>query len=219
LYHGTSAPDFRPYYGGGEDYHDYGKGLYCVYGTDKGLELAKEWACRHRDSDAAAVYVYEFDISGIAEKSILNFEDYEPIYWLSAIAQHRFSNETGVQTKRRKDFINMFAVDCVSPSVIKGWRADDKYYAYLNLFLSMGITYEAVCAAIKLGNLGYQFVIKSEDAYKACKMVDKIDISSKEYTEWLAKYQERDRTAREELISVRDIEGRLLSDIMTKGGV
>lgn len=219
LYHGNPEPDFKPYYGGGKDYHDYGNGLYCVYGTARGLELAKEWACRHRNFTESFVYVYEFDTVGLSSDSILNIVDYEPIYWLSAIAHHRFSNETSVQKKRRTDFIKMFPIDCESPDIIKGWRADDRYYAYLNLFLILGITYEAVCAALKLGNLGYQFVVNSKNAYKQCKFIDKIDIKPSEYEEWFQKYQAREKAANDELMAVRDIEGRLLIDIMAKGGL
>ena len=59
LYHGSPVQDFKPFYGGGKDYHDYGKGLYCVYGTDIGLSLAKEWACQDEDNNRAYVYIYE----------------------------------------------------------------------------------------------------------------------------------------------------------------
>jgi hypothetical protein len=219
LYHGNPDPDFKPYYGGGKDYHDYGNGLYCVYGTVKGLDLAKEWACRYRNFTESFIYVYEFDAVGLSSDSILNFIDYEPIYWLSAIAQHRFSNETAIQRKRRTDFVKMFPVDCESPAIIKGWRADDRYYAYLNLFLILAITYEAVCAALKLGNLGYQFVVNSENSYMRCKFIEKIHIKPSEYKDWSQKYQAREKSANEELMAVRDIEGRLLSDIMAKGGL
>ena len=85
LYHGSPVQDFRPFYGGGKDYHDYGKGLYCLYGTDKGFNLAKEWACQHENHNNAYIYVYEFEYADINPERILNLSEYEPIYWKSRL--------------------------------------------------------------------------------------------------------------------------------------
>jgi len=43
LYHGSPDSNLIPSYKSGKEYHDYGKGLYCV----EDLVLAKEWACQH----------------------------------------------------------------------------------------------------------------------------------------------------------------------------
>ncbi|MCL1793407.1 MAG: DUF3990 domain-containing protein [Oscillospiraceae bacterium] len=220
LYHGSPVQDFEPFYGGGRDYHDYGKGLYCVYGTDAGLGLAKEWACQHEDHSHAYIYIYEFEYAGINPKLILNLSEYEPIYWLSVLARHRYSaNETNIQRQRRLRMIEMFPVDFEQYEIIKGWRANDKYYAFLSLFLSEAISYEAVKAALGIGDLGYQFVIKGEGAYKNCKRIGIIPITSEEYADFYKSYHEKDEKSRQQLNSLRDIEGKTLNQILSEGGL
>ena len=220
LYHGSPVQGFVPFYGGGKDYHDYGKGLYCVYGTNTGLSLAKEWACQHEDYNHAYVYIYEFESTGINSELILNLSDYEPIYWLSILARHRYSaNETNLQRQRRLRMIEMFPVDFEKYEIIKGWRANDKYYAFLSLFLSEAISYEAIKAALSIGDLGYQFVIKGERAYNNCKRTGIIHITPKEYADFYKSYHEKDEKSRQQLNSLRNIEGKTLNQILLEGGV
>lgn len=220
LYHGSPVRDFVPFYGGGKDYHDYGKGLYCVYGTETGLSLAKEWACQHEDHNYAYIYIYEFDYTGINPELILNLSDYEPIYWLSILARHRYSaNETNMQRQRRLRMTEMFFVDCEKYEIIKGWRANDKYYAFLSLFLSEAISYEAVKTALSIGDLGDQFVIKGKIAYNNCKRIEVIAITPEEYANFYKSYHEKDEKSRQQLNSLRDIEGKTLNQILTEGGL
>ena len=217
LYHGSPAQDFRPFYGGGKDYHDYGKGLYCVYGTDKGLDLAKEWACQYEDYNCAYIYVYEFEYTNINPELILNLSDYEPIYWLSILARHRYSvNETNIQRQRRLNMIEMFYIDCEKYEIIKGWRANDKYYAFLSLFLSEAISYEAVKTALNIGDLGYQFVVKGEKAYNNCKHIETVPITPEEYGNHYESFYEKDEKSRRQLNSLRDIEGKTLNQILSE---
>ena len=78
LYHGNPDPDFKPFYGGGKEYHDYGKGLYCV----EDAEAAKEWACQYIGIETSFVYTYEIDDSALIP--VLDLNKYAPIYWISA---------------------------------------------------------------------------------------------------------------------------------------
>ena len=212
IYHGNPDPDFKPYYGGGKDYHDYGKGLYCT----KDLEAAKEWACQHADINTSYVYVYELNTDGLAP--MLDLNEREPIYWLSALSQYRFGHsESRARRERRLKFIELFPIDCERFEVIEGWRADDRYFVYLNSFLSLDISYEAVIQAMKLGELGQQVVIKGQIAYSKNKKIETIPISGDDYVKYNTQYIEREMMANERLIEVRDIPGRMLGEIISKG--
>ena len=214
LYHGNPNSDFRPYFGGGMSYHDYGKGLYCTEDS----ESAKEWACQHVDISTSYVYVYELDIAGL--EPMLDLNEYAPVYWLSALSQYRFdAKESLARRERRESFIQLYYVDCEHFETIKGWRADDRYFAYLSAFLGMDISYEAVVQAMKLGDLGQQVVIKGESAYNRCKKLDKLTVSGSEYTHYQTQYVEKDKLARDALRQVRDIPGQMLDKILENGGL
>ena len=214
IYHGNPLPDFMPFYGGGKDYHDYGKGLYCT----EDFAAAKEWACQHIDITASYVYVYDLNLVGLAP--LLDLINHEPVYWLSALAQYRYGqNESNARRERRLRFIELFPVNCEDFEVIIGWRADDRYFAYLNAFLGLDISYEAVTQAMKLGDLGQQVVLKGKTAFSNYTQVDKILISGADYAECNAQSIERERNANIKLQQVRDIPGRMLNDIIAKGGL
>ena len=214
LYHGSPNPDFRPYYGGGKDYHDYGKGLYCT----EHPESAKEWACQHDGITISYVYVYELDMSEL--DPVLDLYKYEPVYWLSALARYRFDlKESRARRERREQFMELFPINCDSYELIEGWRADDRYFAYLSAFLGMDMSYEAIMQAIKLGDLGRQVVVKGERAYSKNRQVDKYVISGEEYFKYRKLYIKRDSNARDSLKQVRDIPGIMVDEIIRNGGV
>ena len=68
LYHGTSDKVVTPFFGGGDDKHDYGRGFYLT----ENLDLAKEWAvCKPNESNGW-VHKYELDYDGL---KILDFQE------------------------------------------------------------------------------------------------------------------------------------------------
>jgi hypothetical protein len=74
--------------------------------------------------------------------------------------------------------------------------------------------------AVKLGDLGKQVVLKGVKSFQNLKQVgDKLTISGDEYNKYNQQYTDREASANAKLEKVRDIPGRLLSDIMAKGGV
>ena len=149
IFHGTLNPDLKPVYGGGMDYHDYGNGFYCT----EELEAAKEWACQHEGVSMAYGYAYDLYIDRLSP--LLNLNTMEPMYWLSALAQYRFGrNEPNARRVRRLAFVEAFPMNCEEYEVIEGWRANDRYFAFLRYFLNSDISYESVVQAMKLGDLG-----------------------------------------------------------------
>jgi len=212
IYHGSPDSNLMPSYEGGKEYHDYGKGFYCV----EDIEMAKEWACQHNDIKTSYVYVYDLDLTAL--RPVLDLNSYAPAYWLSALAAHRYVSKEGALLKQRREkFIKFFSVDLKSTDVIRGWRADDQYFAYLRDFLRMDISYEAVIEAMKLGDLGQQVVLTGRDAYVSCRQVDKITISENEYMKCFKQYNERDLAARSAMDKARELTGRSIEDLISEG--
>ena len=212
IYHGSPDANLTPSYESGKEYHDYGKGLYCL----EDMEMAKEWACQHSDAMVSFVYAYELDLAGLCP--ILDLNAYAPAYWLSALASHRYiSKEGALLRQRREKFIEAFTVDCKSADVIRGWRANDQYFAYLRDFLRMDISYEAVVEAMSLGDLGQQLVLKSDKAFSSCRQVNRITIEKIEYEKYFKQYNERDFSARSAMDGARDIPGRSIEDLISGG--
>ena len=210
VYHGSPEPDFKPFYGGGREYHDYGKGLYCV----EDETAAKEWACQHVGIGTSYVYSYDLDFIGLSPKLDLN--EYAPIYWISALAQHRYSaSESHVRRKRRLRLIECFPVNCENYELIRGWRANDRYFAFLNSFIGLDISYEAVVQAMMLGDLGQQVVIKGKEAYNRLVQVDRVAVGEAEYTKYRDSYLARDLSAKSALRQVLDVPGRMLDEIIS----
>jgi len=212
IYHGSPDPKLMPVYGGGKEYHDYGQGFYCV----ENIEMAKEWACQRNDIDISYVYSYKLDMSQLTPLTDLSVQ--EPTYWLSALATHRYvSKEGALLRQRREKFIKTFPVSFNNVDVIKGWRANDQYFAYLRDFLRMDISYEAVIEAMKLGDLGEQIVLISEKAYTNCHLTERITIEKDEYVKYHKQYNKRDSIARSAMDRARDITGRSIEELISGG--
>ena len=79
--------------------------------------------------------------------------------------------------------------------VIIGYRADDSYFAFAQDFLSGTISYRQLSNAMKFGNLGQQFVLKSKKAFSLLKYVDNHYADA---DTWFAQKESRDKLARRE---------------------
>jgi len=203
LYHGSPNQNFIPVYGAGREYHDYGNAFYCT----EDFGSAAEWACLRRKIDVAYVYEYELNIPENIDPMvrILDFDSLDPIYWLSALLEHRVNNDDGYidELRERSSALSeVYPTNCNNFDIILGWRADDRHFAIIRDFLNTLISLETAKKAITLGNLGKQIVIKSERAYSWLKYPDKpvkkTELSGDEYKLWHDKFIEKDVIGRQE---------------------
>jgi len=84
--------------------------------------------------------------------------------------------------------------DCEGYDVIRGYRADDSYFSFAGAFLNNTISYEQLGHAIRLGKLGGQIVLKSEQAFARLRFV-KAEVANNEI--FYPRKMTRDRLARE----------------------
>ena len=200
LYHGSQYLIKKPFYGGGRAANDYGMGFYCT----ESESLACEWAVSEKHDGFANRY--EFMDDGL---SVLNLNDsnYTILHWLSVLLEHRtFDTRYGLSTLAKQYLTENFHVDVEAYDVIRGYRADDSYFSFAQDFISGAISYPQLTAAMRLGKLGEQIVVKSRRAFTRLKFVSaKAAIRE----DWLDAQESRDTSARRDYFDMRKTPYRL----------
>ena len=159
IYHGSVSVIERPEYGKGKPYNDYGLGFYCT----ESLDLAKEWAVgENRDGYANK---YSLDMEGLNLLD-LSQKGFTVLHWITLLLQNRiFTLKSDIAKIGKEYLISHFALPVKDYDVIKGYRADDSYFAYAESFLNNTISVQRLSEALRLGNLGEQIVLMSKKAF------------------------------------------------------
>ena len=113
--------------------------------------------------------------------------------------------------------IDNFSVNVNAYDLITGYRADDSYFDYAELFLNNGISVEQLSRAMRLGKLGEQIVIKSKFAFSKLNY-EGFDVAEKDQYYVLRKA--RDEEANQAYLEMLEEEsdGLYIQDIM-RGGI
>lgn len=193
IYHGSVSIIEKPRYGFGKPYNDYGLGFYCT----ESLELAKEWAVTNTQN-------------GFANKYLLNAEGLKildltktgnVLHWITILLKNRFFNTKNDIAKNGKEYlIKHFSLPVEQYDVIKGYRADDSYFAYAEGFLNNTISVRTLKKALKLGNLGEQIVLVSK---KAFSQISYLGYEEADHTINYLKREKRNNEAREDYIKYK----------------
>lgn len=187
LYHGSLVVVQKPQIDKGKVYNDYGRGFYCT----EHLELAREWGCNEGVDGYTNQYEIETDNLNILN---LAFPEYTVLHWLALLMNNRKVRSSAPVVKRGKEWLKEhYLIDISSYDAIVGYRADDSYFSFARSFLENGITLEQLSHAMRLGNLGEQFVIKSQKAFDEIKFISYAPVNHKEY---YPKRKSRDEEAR-----------------------
>lgn len=187
LYHGSEKEIKAPIFGFGKKYNDYGLGFYCT----EELDLAKEWAVDVNRDGYANTYEIEMDDLSILD---LNDEKYCILHWLAVLLENReFDVPSALAQEAKEYLLTNFLPDYKSYDVIIGYRADDSYFSFAQDFINGTISYRQLSNAMRLGNLGCQFVLKSEKAFSRIKFIQSEKADNKE---WYNKKNQRDKKAR-----------------------
>ena len=113
--------------------------------------------------------------------------------------------------------IDNFGINVNAYDVIIGYRADDSYFDYAELFLNNGISVEQLSKAMKLGKLGEQIVLKSEFAFSNLDFQG-FDIATKE-TYYVSKKARNDEANQQYLkLLEEETDGLYIQDII-RGGI
>ncbi len=211
LYHGSENIIEHPFLGGGKKNNDYGQGFYCT----RDINLAREWAC----TEAVSAYVnkYELDLTDLRVLE-LSKEKFSTLNWLAILVNHRRIRVTTPVMKRAMEWlVQHFGIDISEYDVVVGYRADDSYFSFARAFISNQITVGQLAYALELGELGVQYVLKSEKAFRALHY---IGVESVDRTIYYAKRKRRDEIAREAFMKEMEREepqGKFIRELMKEG--
>jgi hypothetical protein len=191
IYHGSTGIIKKPEYGKGNNRNDYGLGFYCT----EELELAKEWACGNKRGGFANIYTID-----TSKLSVFNLS--QPQYgfmgWLAVLVNNRIFSITSPMAAEAKEYLTEhFLPDLSSVDAITGYRADDSYFTFAMDFLSNIISLRQLSRAMRLGNLGEQFVLKSQKAFETIQFERSETVDGEIY---YPKRKKRDSDAREEYL-------------------
>lgn len=211
LFHGSEKVIEVPSFGEGKRNNDFGLGFYCTE-TEK---LAKEWAVSYLRDGFCNRYTLDTEYMKILN---LNSPDYTILNWIAVLVEHRlFSIRTPIARRAKKYLIDNFGINVNAFDIVTGYRADDSYFDYAESFLSNAISVEQLAAAMKLGKLGEQIVLKSQFAFSRIRF-EGFDVAEKEefYVLRKARDDEANRLYLELLEEESD--GLYIQDII-RGGI
>ncbi len=193
IYHGSKSLIEKPVFGQGKIRNDYGLGFYCT----EEISLAKEWAVSKDSNGFANCYMIETEGLTCLD---LNSADYTILHWLSVLLENRIFDINSALAQEAKDyFLKNFSVPFNDYDIITGYRADDSYFSFAQDFINGTISVRQLGNAMHLGKLGTQFVLKSKKAFDAVKFTG---YEMADSSEWFAKKEIRDRTARRQYLDV-----------------
>lgn len=160
IFHGSVSIIEKPLYGKGKPYNDYGLGFYCT----SSLDLAKEWAVdENRDGYANK---YALDMNDLQVLDLCQ-KGFTTLHWITVLLQNRvFTLKSDIAKLGKKYLSEHFSLPTNSYDVIKGYRADDAYFAYAESFLNNAISVQRLSEALRFGDLGEQIVATSRKAFE-----------------------------------------------------
>lgn len=164
LYHGSYIKTFTPFFGGGEERHDYGAGFYLT----PERSLAGEWAASLPSTSKGWVHTYDLDMTGL---SVLDFEEVGILSWLAELMKHRDADTSVRYCRLAPLFIEKYGVCTEGYDVLRGWRADASYFYIAREFVRDNVDVSILEELLRCGNLGIQYCCKSPKAFSSLREV------------------------------------------------
>ena len=211
IYHGSEKNVEQPIFGEGKRNNDFGHGFYCTASE----ELAKEWAVSSLRDGFSNRYTLDTEYLNILN---LNSSEYTILNWIAVLVEHRlFSINNPVARRAKQYLIDNFSINVNAYDLITGYRADDSYFDYAQVFLNNGISVEQLARAMQLGKLGEQIVIKSKFAFSKLKY-EGFDIAEKDQYYVLRKARDDEANQLYLKMLEEESDGLYIQDIM-RGGI
>lgn len=185
LYHGSDHVVYKPTYGKGKSYNDYGRGFYCTEDEHQ----SDLWASAY---PSGVTNKYELDLSNL---KVLRLDKNDIFTWVAILVSNRSLKDLPFRAQMNcEEFVKKYnKVDLKDYDVVIGYRADDSYFSFMKSFLDGRLTLEYLRKALDLGNLGYQVALISPKAFDNLKFISSKEVNDHNITE---EYFNRDRIAR-----------------------
>ena len=144
----------------------------------------------------------------------LNTSKYTILNWIAVLVEHRlFSIKNPNAVRAKKYLIDHFGINVNAYDMIIGYRADDSYFDFAEAFLNNAITVSQLSAAMRLGKLGEQIVLKSEFAFQNLKFED-AEVAEKENYYVLRKSRSDKANRMFQKILEEETDGLFIQDII-----
>ena len=158
IYHGSVSIIEKPQHGLGKPNNDYGLGFYCT----ESLELAKEWAVDENRNGYANKYL--LDLSDLKMLDLTKTGNV--LHWITVLLMNRkFDLDSNIAKAGKQFLLEHYSLPIDEYDIVKGYRADDSYFAYADSFLNNTISVRRLKEALRLGKLGEQIVLVSKKAF------------------------------------------------------
>ena len=167
FYYGADSIVEKPVYNSerSNPSNDYGKGFYLT----PDINMARLWASRY---DNGYCITYEVETDKLKNIVLDESTGENILKWITLLVQHRFSKDEYEANKTTIDWlIEHYPTDFSNIDVITGYRADDAYFSYSRDFVQNNLSLQALSAAMHLGRLGSQYVLKSPKAFNAISFI------------------------------------------------
>ena len=207
IYHGSKVIVRNPKPFGSSDDNDYGPAFYATID----LKSAHEWACRK--NNIGIVNVYDFDLGGLNVLNLTDTSKYSVLNWVAILLHFRTLDYSFKRdfSKRLVFLDENYYIDVTEYDLVIGPRADDAYFRFPLDFVRGNLTLDQLDYAYSLGDLGYQYVLMSEKAFRHLKFKEAFESEQK----YIDSYYENVKRATNDFnILNKDEDGIRIQDIM-----
>lgn len=208
LYHGSWEIVRQPQFGLGRTDNDYGQGFYCT----EDIELAREWACSEKST--AWCNHYQLDCSALSVLD-LSIDDFSPLEWLALLINNRNINLDNALARRGAEWlVGNYLVDISNYDIIVGYRADDSFFKIARSFINNSLPLEALNSALRSGELGIQYTVKSPQAFNSLSFVKAELVDHRKYH---SRRLARSQAANDKVFNNDELlDGTFLADLMRR---
>ena len=210
LYHGSDKIVEHPQLGIGNIHNDTGLGFYCTTNET----LAKEWGAKRTGAGFVNVYSLRDDRFRILDLTIPPHNNV--LYWVALLMHNRdISDELKNNYPRELAYLERnYLIDVKQYDVIIGFRADDSYFHFPEAFVRSEITIESLEEIFAAGDLGKQYVLISEKAFKNIVFERYYEVGGTSRKDYYARKSIADKTFNELLEKDRYSRGKRLRDFV-----
>ena len=211
IYHGSEVVVEKPlyHYEGSNEHNDYGIGFYCT----QNIDMAKEWANRTTRNGFANKYLFDerglkiLDLTDKSKCSVLN--------WIAILIHNReISENDQIDFRDVLEYLEKFYINIEEYDAVIGYRADDAYFRFPLMFVRNILRFEKLEEIYMLGNLGKQYVLISEKAFRRIKFVEAIPAEEIYFERYRRRKDGADNSYRELERIERQSEGKRVRDLM-----
>lgn len=208
LYHGSWEIVANPQYGLGRTDNDYGQGFYCT----EDIELAREWACSEKSTSWCNNYTLDCTNLRILD---LTTNEFGPLEWLALLISNRNIYLDNALSRRGAEWlVSNYLIDISDYDVIIGYRADDSFFRIARSFINNSLPLESLDSALRSGELGIQYVLKSEQAFAA---LDYVNSEPVDYRIYHTRRVARSQAANDSVFNSNELtDGTFLADLMRR---